>query len=737
MALLDRMHQELNPPQHAAATHVGGPMLVFAGAGSGKTRVLTYRVAFLVDHENVQPREILCVTFTNKAAGEMRARTSALVGEARARDLWMSTFHSMAARLLRQHCDRAGLPRDFVIYDDADTRSVVSRICATLGIDPALMSPRAVLARIDRWKQELLSPDDVPITFVSGLDTALEIYREYELQLARNGALDFGDLLKKLVELLERDLELTAALRARFRHVMVDEFQDTNAAQYRLVRALVGSEHNVCVVGDDDQAIYGWRGADARNLGYFLSDFPEARIVKLEQNYRSTGNILEAANAVIAGLHRRESKKLFTRHPAGERIRIVSVMNERQEADLVASRIRAARARGASLSSIAVFYRVHAQSRALEEALRTADLPYIVVGGMKFYERAEVKDLHAYFRAVTQPDDDVSLLRIINTPARGIGRTTIDLLLAQARARAMSIWGALNSAELVAGFPAAARRKLTDFVRVLSGLQQERAEFDSRPARLARCILDGVGYARFLEALPLVERESRQQVLAELVGAMERYEKDAHMPSIADYLERITLAEDRSDAADSSAVSLMTVHSAKGLEFDTVLLTGMEEGMFPYRGADPGDSQEELDEERRLAYVAITRARRELVMFHAKNRQIFGTTREKPASRFIEELPSAVTDSLQATFDSRLRSAAMRPLPATPAPDGPRVVYDDGISPPPGSTRYGIGMRVQHPHFGVGTVRQVEQGAEPRLVVYFPATLKTTRILASVVRPVG
>ena len=748
MSLATDLRRQLNPQQYEAVIQTDGPMLVFAGAGSGKTRVITYRAAHIVADLQVPPYQVMAVTFTNKAAGEMRHRCRSLLGEIGAKDLWVSTFHSTGARLLRRYHEQVGLSRDFAIYDDGDQRVVMNQVFDLLKIDEALLQPRAALGMIDRFKQEAMGPGGVADAAETEHDRRVaEVYANYERLLARNNAVDFGDLLKKLVELLETSTQVRAELQHRFRYVMIDEFQDTNAAQYRIVRALVGSERNLCVVGDDDQAIYRWRGADVRNIEFFRRDFPDARVVKLEHNYRSTARILRAANAVVEKLHRREKKALFTENGDGAPIEVIACRDEREEAQQIASRIRVAHHRGTALRDMAVFYRIHAQSRALEEAIRAANLPYTVVGGMRFYERAEVKDTLAYLRMLLNPNDDISFLRVVNMPPRGIGKTSLDRLAVHSRERGSSMWKLIASGDYPADIANAARKRFTDFYTLMNDLRRQAGSLDERPADLTSMLLDRVGYIEMLQSDKSPEAESKRENLQELIGSMEEYADEQPEPSVSGYLERVTLSDTAGDTPETDdKLCLMTVHSAKGLEFDTVFVTGLEEGMFPYKGLEPGAPPDELDEERRLAYVAITRARKQLVISYATFRQIFGTTRVHGPSRFLREIPEDVLARPVGPRPGEIRASAPSPAARVVASSEPpldageiRVEYDEPMRPAATETAgsYRKGMRVRHPKFGVGTVKGVEPGAELKLTVYFPTLGQEKKILAEFVQPVG
>ncbi len=636
---------QLNEPQRDAVLHAGGPLLIFAGAGSGKTRTITYRVANLVAAHHVPPYRILAVTFTNKAAAEMRHRLEALAGPEIARDLWVGTFHGICAKLLRRYHEEAGLSRSFVIYDDADQKAVVTRALKDLGLDDKRYPPKYVLSLISACKREGGDPRENDLGDGFDVDLAT-LGREYQNALSRANAVDFEDLLLKVLRLVEDpDGAAGRELRRKFDHVLVDEFQDTNLVQYRIVRALSASTRNLCVVGDDDQSIYRWRGADVRIIRGFRKDFPDALIVKLEQNYRSSGNIVRAALGVIEPALEREPKVLWTAAEAGAKVVVRATPDERAEAAFVASGIARTRASGVSAQELAVFYRVHAQSRVLEEALRAESIPYQIIGGMKFFERAEVKNLLSYLRFVENPDSDTDLLRIINTPARGIGAKTVAQVLEVASENTLSAYRALGVLLSRGDLGAAAAKKLEAFQAFIDDMRARSTEL--KPSELAERILLSSGYEKSLRDEDSPESDARLENLAELIGSIREYEEEApeagEEPTLAGYLERVSLVAAVDSLEDTPTVSLMTVHSAKGLEFDSVWLTGMEEETFPYRGLD-GEDPEELDEERRLAYVAITRARRQLSISYASTRFLFGRTKYLQKSRFLDDLPAEAVE---------------------------------------------------------------------------------------------
>ncbi len=748
---------ELNEPQATAVAHSQGPLLVFAGAGSGKTRVITYRIANLLACLGVPPWRILAVTFTNNAACEMRARLERLCGAELARSLWVGTFHATCAKLLRVHGSAIGVQSNFVIYDSGDQRAVVARALKDLDLDERRYPPRAVLAHIHKHKQEGRGPDEAAAhSYVD--DVALRLFRAYEERLRAANAVDFEDLILLIVRLL--DTPEGDKIRRRFDYVLVDEFQDTNATQYRLVRELVRDHANLCVVGDDDQSIYRWRGADVRNIRGFRRDYPDATIVKLEQNYRSSQRIVSAALGVISRSGERVPKELWTANVEGEPVSIVAARDERDEAAFVVQTIQSARQEGTDLREIAVFYRVHAQSRVLEEALRAANVPYQVIGGTKFYERAEIKDVLAYLRVVVNPQSDVDLLRIVNVPARGIGQTTVDRLTTWATLNGTSVFDALGHVEEMDDVGAAARKKLRAFGELLGTLRAE--ALAAEPSALLERVLEDTGYLRVLEAENSAEADARAENLRELSGSIQDYEAEAEaageQPTVAGYLERVTLVSDIDGMESGGAVVLMTVHGAKGLEFDRVILTGMEEEMFPYKGIDPSE-REELEEERRLAYVAITRARRHLAMTHTQMRQIFGKTRWNRPSRFLAELPAGVAEHrLTASMSSEASRTryvdreedqpAGRPWrhPQAPSPssasapdsDGRYVDHDffDDRVHDVADMPIRRGARVAHARFGEGEVLRVVSMGEPAVVAFFPGWGEK-KILARFLKPAG
>ncbi|HRI69396.1 MAG TPA: UvrD-helicase domain-containing protein, partial [Polyangium sp.] len=590
---------ELNEPQTRAVAHVDGPIVVFAGAGSGKTRVITYRIANLLACHHVPPFRILAVTFTNKAAGEMRRRVASLVGDEIAKELWIGTFHATCARLLRRFHDAAGLERNFVIYDDSDQRAVVTRVLKELNLDEKRYPPRQVLSRIHREKQEGRGPDSFESQGFFD-DAIIKVYEGYEKYLRKANAVDFDDLILRVLHIAEDERSMVGdELRARFRHVLVDEFQDVNQVQYRLVKALAASR-NLCVVGDDDQSIYRWRGADVRIVRNFRRDFPETTVVKLEQNYRSVGNVVATALGVIKPAKDREPKEIWTAREPGDAIVVVAAQNEHDEAAWVAERVRDLERHGIALGEIAIFYRVHAQSRVLEEVLRAERIPYQIIGGMRFFERAEVKDLLSYLRIVDNPRSDVDLERIINVPARKIGQTTVDKLTQVANALGVPLYEAIVPLVERGGLAGAAKKALSGFRQIIEKLREKAAT--APPSQVAREALDVTGYARLLDEDDSAESDARKQNLQELIGSILDYEAEAaaagQIGNLSGYLERVTLTSDIDSMEDAPRVSMMTVHAAKGLEFDSVFITGMEDEIFPFKSPDPRRN-EDMEEERR------------------------------------------------------------------------------------------------------------------------------------------
>jgi DNA helicase-2/ATP-dependent DNA helicase PcrA len=781
---------DLNDAQREAVLHGRGALLVLAGAGSGKTRVIVHRVARLVRDEGVTPWRILAVTFTNKAAGEMRERLAALLGP-EANDLWVQTFHAFGARFLRREAARAGLSPSFPIYDDGDQLRLVKGILAELGADEGeTLTPREALSRIDGWKGRALRPEDVePGAHDLEGRLAREVYLRYEAALARAGAVDFGDLLMRPVRLLEADDGLRRRWAERFEHVLVDEFQDTNPVQYRLLKLLAGSRGNVCVVGDDDQAIYRWRGADVENILGFDRDFPGARVVKLERNYRSTRTVLDAAHAVISRASRRREKRLWTEAEAGEPLALLVGQDEHDEAERIARAVVAERARGTAGDEIAVLYRTNAQSRPLEAALRAARVPYVIVRGTSFYERAEVKDAAAYLRLALEPRSDLDLERIVNRPPRGIGEKTVERLRAHARDRGVSLYDALAELDAIEGLKPAARRALGALREVLAALARDVPALDAGIA--VQEVLSRTGLLARLEAERTDEATEKAENLVELVAAAREFDeaalgapppRDPEEPSpapLARFLEQIALLGEADQETPEGRVALMTLHAAKGLEFTAVFLTGLEDGTFPrepWGDVSPHEAAEAYDEERRICYVGMTRAKRRLTLTLARRRMRFGeggaSFRPMEPSRFLVDLPpelfgAAVAREVRAR-EARAAPQARPPLvrrhpgalpgephieldpstagaPAEPyAPGPPRrgpgarrggePSVDYAFDQRPEASALGRGTRVLHPSLGEGIVLGCDgAGGDAKVTVRFDVGEK--RVLARFLSP--
>ncbi|MGH2978382.1 MAG: ATP-dependent helicase, partial [Solirubrobacterales bacterium] len=640
----EQLLEGLNPPQREAVTHGTGPLLVLAGAGSGKTRVLTHRIAHLVATGAAQPSEILAITFTNKAAQEMRDRVESLVGRM-VRVMWVMTFHSACARILRTEAERLGYTKRFSIYDDADSVRLVRRCLDELSVDPKRFAPRAIKSQISRAKNQLEDATGYRERVSSFFEqTAADVYELYEKRIHEMNAVDFDDLLFRTVNLLELFEDVAERYRQAFRWLLVDEYQDTNHAQYRLLQLLAGEERNVCVVGDDDQSIYSFRGADINNILDFERDFPGAHVVKLEQNYRSTQTILSVANAVVANNEGRKPKELWSECGTGDPVRVAELEDEHAEARYVASEIERLADEGTARGEIAIFYRTNAQSRVLEDTLVRANVAYQVIGGTKFYERAEIKDALAYLTLLTNPADSVSFARVVNTPRRGIGQTTVSRVLAHANTMGEPVMEIAAVPEMVPGLGPAAVKALDRFASIVERLR-ELTEHSS-VGDLLESLLQETGYVEALEAERTIEAQGRVENLQELVGVAREFdanwEGERGLPGLAEFLQQLSLYSEQDALRDGeSTVTLMTLHNAKGLEYPVVFMIGCEEGVFPHaRSIDEGN----LEEERRLCYVGITRAERHLHLTYARTRSLFGSRSYNMPSRFLDELPAELIE---------------------------------------------------------------------------------------------
>jgi DNA helicase-2/ATP-dependent DNA helicase PcrA len=717
MNLLD----QLNPEQREAVLNTDGPLLIVAGAGSGKTRVIVHRIAHILESGKARPDEVLAVTFTNKAAEEMRLRVESLVGDG-CEAIWLSTFHALCARLLRREAPHIGLSRDFVIYDTVDQLAAIKQVMRALKVDDGVLQPRAVLSRISHAKNRMEPPATAfGQSFHPGIEDLRRIFAGYVRALDEAKALDFDDLLLKTVQLFEKP-DVAARYGSRFRFVMVDEYQDTNRPQYLLIRKLAAVHHNICVVGDPDQSIYKWRGADLRNILDFEKDFPNARVIRLERNYRSTQVILAAASAVIDHNVERKPKRLWTDRAGGGKIVYFRGGDELEEADFISRTIRRL-LREDTEASAAVLYRTNAQSRVIEDAFRREGIPYRIVGGVRFYERKEIKDALAYMKLILNPHDDVSLRRVINVPARGVGKGVMDaleqvpldqgLLAGAADApEPASLWTRLRRGLDDRRFTPRAAASLAAF-RDLIVQVTEMAGRETLAIAIGK-VLDQSGYLEDLRAERTEEAQGRVENLAELVSAAREFEARETAPTLAGFVDRLSLLSDvdEEEGSRDARALMMTLHSAKGLEFPAVIMAGLEEGLFPHALAS---EDADIEEERRLCYVGMTRARALLFLTGAARRRVFGEYRAAEPSRFIDEVPSELVDATELAAASRWdRSLPFHerrvPFRGPRGPqvreEGPRYVYDDEahVTPP-----LGPGLRVRHPTFGVGTVLSVEE----------------------------
>ena len=732
MTFLDK----LNPEQREAVLHTEGPVMILAGAGSGKTRVITFRIAYLIGNGHAAPDEVLAVTFTNKAAGEMRERVQSLLGD-NADGVWLSTFHSLCARLLRREAPHIGLSRDFVIYDSSDQVAVVKQAQRELGIDDKLVPPRQALARISQAKNRMEGPESLRGAWNLRDEQIAKIYEKYLVALRECNALDFDDLLLKTVELFEKSEPVRERYGRKFKYVMVDEYQDTNRPQYLLIRHLTSARRNLAVVGDPDQSIYKWRGADLRNLVDFDNDFGDAKVVRLEQNYRSTQVILDAATAVIQQNRNRKDKRLWTDRTGGEKIVYYRGGDELEEADFIAKSIKRLRAEDID-TMMAILYRTNAQSRALEDQLMRENIPYKIIGGVRFYERKEIKDALAYLKLIINPHDDVSLRRVINVPARGVGKGVMDSLQAIDPDRiaaealpllsaglaevssARSLWARLVYAVDEGKLGNRAVASLRTFRDLIVGLA-DHARTDSVSITIGK-MLDRSGYLNDLRDENSEEANERIENLMELVSASRDYESRDPEASIGGYVDRLSLLSEADEESGSrnAKVWLMSMHAAKGLEFPVVFIAGMEDGLFPHSRSV--ESEDELEEERRLFYVGMTRAEQRLFLTGAARRRVFGEYQATEPSRFVDEVPAELLERIAPVFSSAYQGNfahahyEFRTNPyarggkgrgARFKEDAPSYSYENEDQSAAGGLR--PGMRVKHAQFGIGTVLSVEE----------------------------
>lgn len=713
------IYDSLNEQQREAVYHTDGPLLILAGAGSGKTRVLTHRIAYLMEEKKVNPWNILAITFTNKAAGEMRERVDKLVGSG-SESIWVSTFHSTCVRILRRHIDRLGYDNHFTIYDSDDQKTLMKEICKSLNIDTKVYKERALLAAISSAKDEILTPGEYEDRAEGdyGRQRIAKVYWEYEKQLKANNALDFDDLLLKTVQLFQTQPDVLEYYQERFRYIMVDEYQDTNTVQFKFISLLASKYRNLCVVGDDDQSIYKFRGANIQNILNFEKEYEDAKVVKLEQNYRSTGNILNAANAVIRHNAGRKDKTLWTDNGDGDRLRVRQFYTAFDEAEFIAEDIKTEVRQGLAFNGCAVLYRTNAQSRLLEEKFVASNIPYKIVGGINFYARREIKDLLCYLKTIDNGQDDLAVRRIINVPKRGIGLTTINRVQESAASRGIGFYQALQGVDLIPNIGRAAS-KLDSFVALVEYFKGRARE--ESISKLMEEILEMTAYIETLEAEDKEDAEARIQNIDELLSKIVSYEEACaeagEKPTLSEFLEEVALVADI-DSLDENQdyVVLMTLHSAKGLEFPHVYLAGMEDGLFP--SAMCIDDPEELEEERRLCYVGITRAQQKLTVSCARQRMIRGEIRFHQVSRFLGEIPQELIETGEQLFEeernvpvSNARQHArqafqQQPFQSHAAGKGTKqfaVTKGKGLD-------YTVGDRVQHIKFGKGVVKNITEG---------------------------
>ena len=707
------IYDTLNNEQREAVFCTEGPLLMLAGAGSGKTRSLTHRIAYLIEEKGVAPWNILAITFTNKAAQEMRERVDALVGYG-SEDIWISTFHATCSRILRRHIDLLGYDRNFTIYDASDQKSLMKEVLKEMKIDTKQFPERSVMSEISSAKNEYKSPLDYRNEYGSNFrnQRIADIYEHYQKRLKENNALDFDDLLVKMVDLFQTNPDVLEHYQDRFQYIMVDEYQDTNTVQFLLVSLLAKKYRNLCVVGDDDQSIYKFRGANIYNILNFEKVFPDAQVIRLEQNYRSTQNILNAANGVIANNKGRKEKKLWTENQKGELVHFKQYDTEYDEADGVVSRINFLAMRGVQYKDMAILYRTNAQSRIFEEKLKQKNIPYAIVRGISFYDRKEIKDLMSYLKVVDSGMDDLSVKRIINVPKRGIGQTTINRLQEFAILNQMSFLDAVFNADEIPEVTRALA-KLHKFADMIEEFREYASEHEI--SELLEHILDVTQYRAELEAEGTDESISRLEDIEELFNDIAYYEEEEENPNLRDFLaekDMYTLNAGIDNLEDeNNKVLLMTLHNAKGLEFNNVFLGGMEEGVFPGFGAMMSGDESEIEEERRLCYVGITRAKERLFLSAAKRRMLRGQTQYNRRSRFIDEIPGQYLDTEQRVSEQRVVKNTERPAKYQyGAKAGKPYNLSDFKVKPVGELDYQVGDRVKHIKFGVGTVQEITKG---------------------------
>lgn len=727
------LKQLLNKEQYEAAVCVDGPLLILAGAGSGKTRVLTYRIAHMIEDLHIYPSQILAITFTNKAAGEMKERVMTLVGE-KAENMWISTFHSSCVRILRREIDKLGYNKNFTIYDSYDAKTLVKQCMKELSINEKDITDGEILGNISSAKNDLVSAEKFKKENESDFrkNKIADVYLLYQKKLKASNSLDFDDLIFKTVEVLRNYPDVKEFYQKKFKYIMVDEYQDTNRAQYELVKLLVNEMENICVVGDDDQCIYQWRGADIRNILDFEKDYPNTKIIKLEQNYRSKGNILNAANMVIKNNAQRKEKVLRTESELGEKLKVYRAFSDIDEGNFVASEIkRLMKEQSKDFKDFAILYRMNSQSRILEEAFRKQDIPYKIVGGLKFYDRKEIKDIMAYLKLINNPLDDISLRRIINEPKRSIGDTTVGKIQEVANQQEDCLYNTLLDADMIPNLTARAVTSINKFTSLINSFI---ARADDMPiSELIITILDESGYMAMLKNSNTTEDESRIENLKELVSDAVEFEKTSDDKSVAAFLEKVTLVSDIDNLEEKEETTvMMTVHSAKGLEFPVVFLVGMENGIFP--GMSSLNSFHEMEESRRLCYVAITRAKENLYISSAETRMVFGRTVNYPVSDFVSEIPQSLKEVVGGekargvnTFKSKARASSavnphslrgmeMQRITNSITKSATFIINGDEDSKTIDTTEATPGRKVKHTKFGVGTIISVSGTGEDMLL---------------------
>lgn len=730
----------LNKEQYEAATSINGPLLILAGAGSGKTRVLTYRIAHMINDLGVYPSQVLAITFTNKAAQEMKERVRALVGD-EVDNMWVSTFHSSCVRILRREIDKLGYNKNFVIYDTSDQKTLIKQCMKELSINEKDLEDKEIINKIGDAKDNMISPERYKRENEHNfrLNKVADVYALYQKRLKANNALDFDDIIFKTVQLFKEHKDVLEFYQRKFRYIMVDEYQDTNMTQYELVRLLSAGHRNICVVGDDDQCIYEWRGANIRNILDFEKDYPEAKVIKLEQNYRSKGNILDAANNVIKNNYERKDKVLRTTNENGEKIKIYRAFSDNDESDFVVSEIkRIIKEEDRRFSDFAILYRTNAQSRIFEDSFIKGDIPYRLIGGHKFYDRKEIKDILAYLRLINNPLDDISLQRIINVPKRSIGETTVAKIQEVANNNEEPLYSTILDIEYVPGLTARTIASINKFTSLINGFIRRKDEMGV--SELIEIILDETGYMNELKKSNDIEDQSRIENLKELVSAAVEFEQSNEETSLADFLEKVTLVSDIDNFDETAdSVVLMTLHSAKGLEFPVVFMVGMENGIFPGKGALNNDK--EMQESRRLCYVGITRAKEQLYMTAAEIRRVFGRTEAHTPSDFLNEIPGVLKEyvggkSYSKGFSGNQSAPARGSINGIFGNSGPCRTVGAGAqaynlnsvaatsNQSSGKTLTAseatLGRKIKHSKFGVGTIVSVSKdGSDVKLTIAF------------------